>query len=248
MVILAFAESKTVSTTTLGLVFPTVWDQTSHRFGLLYYGLDWSTRMEFQSCTTIDFVRFRHGTLLWWFVSHFTSRFSTFVCPFLLIIWDPHCLLSVFLALGFFLRLSDLVFDLDFLLSIQNEDECWCDIKPASRMQTGLPDERWGILGSSDGTSHSQRQSRHPSIFSHHDRGALSPTEHCRVSIGLRSSRSWFLVSLDDQMWCFVGSSFPFRFFAYDGHRFQIKCLRFWPELRTSSLYQERCLAKLELM
>jgi hypothetical protein len=71
VVLLAFAESKTVSTTTLGLVFPTVWDQTPHRFGLLYYGLDWSTRMEFQSFITIDIVRFRHGTLLWWFVSHF---------------------------------------------------------------------------------------------------------------------------------------------------------------------------------
>ncbi len=117
MVLLAFAESKIVSTTTLGLVFPTVWDQTPHRFGLFYYGLDWSTRMEFQSFTTIDFVRFRRGTLLWWFVSHFTSRFFTFapcqvtgllvfVYPIHLIIWDPHCLLSVFLALGFFLLTS----------------------------------------------------------------------------------------------------------------------------------------------
>ncbi len=40
MVLLAFAESKTVSTTTLGLVFPTVWDQSSHRFGFLYILLD----------------------------------------------------------------------------------------------------------------------------------------------------------------------------------------------------------------
>jgi hypothetical protein len=79
MVMLAFAESETASTTTLGLGFLTVWVQTPHRFGLLYYGLDWSTRMEFQSFITIDFVRFRHGTLLWWFVSHFTSRFFTFV-------------------------------------------------------------------------------------------------------------------------------------------------------------------------
>ena len=71
VVLLAFAESKTASTTTLGLDFPTVWDQTPHRFGLLYYGLDWSTRMEFQSFITIDFVRFHHGSLLWWFVSHF---------------------------------------------------------------------------------------------------------------------------------------------------------------------------------
>ncbi len=33
VVLLAFAESKTVSTTTLGLDFPTVWEQTSHRLG-----------------------------------------------------------------------------------------------------------------------------------------------------------------------------------------------------------------------
>jgi hypothetical protein len=33
VVLLAFAESKTVSTTTLGLDFPTVWDQTSPRLG-----------------------------------------------------------------------------------------------------------------------------------------------------------------------------------------------------------------------
>jgi hypothetical protein len=83
VVLLAFAESKTANTTTLGLDFPTVWDQTPHRFGLLYYGLDWSTCMEFLSFTTIAFVRFRHGTLLltllWWFISHFTCRFSTFV-------------------------------------------------------------------------------------------------------------------------------------------------------------------------
>jgi hypothetical protein len=41
VVLLAFAESKTANTTTLGLDFPTVWDQTPHRFGLLYYGLEW---------------------------------------------------------------------------------------------------------------------------------------------------------------------------------------------------------------
>ncbi len=113
VVLLGFAESKTNNTTTLGLSFPTVWDQTPHRFGLLYYGLDWSTRMEVLSFTTIAFEHFRHGTLLlimlWWFVSHFTCRFSTFVpsqaghwtlgvcLSFLLIIWDPHCLLSGFL-------------------------------------------------------------------------------------------------------------------------------------------------------
>ena len=83
VVLLAFAEPKIANTTTLGLDFSTVWDQTPHRFGLLYYGLDWSTRMEFLSFTTIAFVRFRHGTLLltllWWFVSHFTCRFFTFV-------------------------------------------------------------------------------------------------------------------------------------------------------------------------
>ncbi len=34
VVLLAFAESKTVSTTTTsGLDLPTVWDQTSHRLG-----------------------------------------------------------------------------------------------------------------------------------------------------------------------------------------------------------------------
>ena len=33
VVLLAFAESKTVSTTTSGLDFPTVWDQTFHRLG-----------------------------------------------------------------------------------------------------------------------------------------------------------------------------------------------------------------------
>jgi hypothetical protein len=42
MVILAFAESETASTTTLGLGFPTVWVQTPHRFGLFYDGLEWS--------------------------------------------------------------------------------------------------------------------------------------------------------------------------------------------------------------
>jgi hypothetical protein len=35
VVLLAFAESKTASTTTLGLDFPTVWDQTPHRFGIV---------------------------------------------------------------------------------------------------------------------------------------------------------------------------------------------------------------------
>jgi hypothetical protein len=33
VVLLAFAESKIASTTTLGLDFPSVWDQTPHRFG-----------------------------------------------------------------------------------------------------------------------------------------------------------------------------------------------------------------------
>ncbi len=42
VVLLAFAESKTASTTTLGLDFPTVWDQTPHRFGLFYWLFYWT--------------------------------------------------------------------------------------------------------------------------------------------------------------------------------------------------------------
>ena len=97
---------------------------------------------------------------------------------------------------------------------------------------------------SSDGSSHSQRQSRHPSIFS--QRQSRHPS---KPTTTLFYDCSGLLVFGEPwRPWCFVGSSFPFRFFAYDGHRIQIKCLRFWPELRTSSLCQGRCLAKLELM
>jgi hypothetical protein len=37
VVLLAFTGLKIASTTTLSLVFPTVWDQTSHRFGFYIY-------------------------------------------------------------------------------------------------------------------------------------------------------------------------------------------------------------------
>ena len=57
VVLLAFAESKTANTTTLGLDFPTVWDQTPHRFGLLYYGLEW--------LYILDYVRKGDGTVNW---------------------------------------------------------------------------------------------------------------------------------------------------------------------------------------
>ena len=72
MVLLAFTGLKITSTTTLGLVFPTVWDQTPHRFGFYYYFIRWKhychndgTWLGFRQCRvsllSLVFLCFRDG-------------------------------------------------------------------------------------------------------------------------------------------------------------------------------------------
>ena len=103
MVLLAFAESETASTTTLGLGFPTVWVQTPHRFGLFYIG---HCPLHFVSYMERDWV-FRNCVCLYCHLFFFVA------CTLLREIYNMRSRLSIcleFLSRSHFENLKSCIF------------------------------------------------------------------------------------------------------------------------------------------